>query len=94
MARKAAAKKNGSAHPEHRYEDILYEVKDQVAWVTINRERVHNAFREQSLDEMIDALKSTREDPSIACAVVTGKGDKAFSAGGDFFAGADHVGDA
>jgi enoyl-CoA hydratase/carnithine racemase len=32
------------------------------------------------------ALASTREDPSIACAVVTGAGDKAFSAGGDFFA--------
>jgi dihydroxynaphthoic acid synthetase len=68
------------------YRDILYEVKDQVAWVTINRERVLNAFREQSLDEMTDALKSTREDPSIACAVVTGAGDKAFSAGGDFYA--------
>jgi enoyl-CoA hydratase/carnithine racemase len=35
---------------------------------------------------MIAALKSTREDPSIVCAVVTGAGDKAFSAGGDFYA--------
>jgi enoyl-CoA hydratase/carnithine racemase len=35
---------------------------------------------------MIDALKSTREDPSIVCAVITGKGDKSFSAGGDFYA--------
>jgi naphthoate synthase len=92
MARKAAKKaatkagNNGSARTQHRYDDILYEVKDQVAWVTINRERVRNAFREQTLDEMIDALKGTREDPSIACAVVTGKGDKAFSAGGDFYA--------
>ena len=68
------------------YRDILYEVKDQVAWVTINRPRVLNAFREQSLDELIDALKATRDDPSIACAVVTGAGDKAFSAGGDFYA--------
>src|SRR3984957_20580564 len=68
------------------YQDILYEVKDQVAFVTINRPRVLNAFREQTLDEMIDALKATRDDPSIACAVVTGAGDKAFSAGGDFYA--------
>ena len=71
---------------KRHYADILYEVKDQVAWVTINRPRVLNAFREQTLDELIDALKSTREDPSIACAVVTGAGDKAFSAGGDFYA--------
>ena len=45
-----------------------------------------NAFREQTLDEMIDAVKLTREDPSIACVVFTGAGDKAFSAGGDFYA--------
>jgi naphthoate synthase len=68
------------------YGDILFEVQDGVAWLTINRPRVQNAFREQSLDEMIQALRSTREDPSIACAVVTGAGDTAFSAGGDFHA--------
>jgi dihydroxynaphthoic acid synthetase len=80
MAAKTKKSKN------RKYTDILYEVKDQVAWITINRERVLNAFREQTLDEMIDALKSTREDPSIVCAVVTGKGSKSFSAGGDFYA--------
>jgi dihydroxynaphthoic acid synthetase len=68
------------------YSDILFEVKDQVAWITLNRPRVLNAFREQTLDQMIDAVKSTREDPTIACVVFTGAGDKAFSAGGDFFA--------
>jgi dihydroxynaphthoic acid synthetase len=68
------------------YSDILFEVKDQVAWVTINRPRVLNAFREQTLDQMTEALKSTREDPTIACAVITGAGDKAFSAGGYFYA--------
>jgi dihydroxynaphthoic acid synthetase len=68
------------------YRDILFEVKDNVAWVTINRPRVRNAFREQTLDELADALSSTRHDPSIAVAVVTGAGDKAFSAGGDFHA--------
>ncbi len=69
-----------------KYQDILFKVENQVAWITINRPRALNAFREQSLDEMIDAFKTTREDPSIACAVVTGTGDKAFSAGGDFYA--------
>src|SRR5689334_25418996 len=89
MAEKAATATRKSKAPKRmtrRYSDILYEVKDQVAWITINRPRVLNAFREQSLDEMIDALKSTREDPSIVCAVITGAGDKSFSAGGDFFA--------
>jgi dihydroxynaphthoic acid synthetase len=81
-----AASKPAAPSVAGGYQDILYEVKDQVAWVTINRPRVLNAFREQTLDEMIDALKSTREDPAIVCAVVTGAGDKSFSAGGDFFA--------
>ena len=84
-ARKAA-KPSAPKSITRNYQDILYEVRDQVAWVTINRPRVLNAFREQTLDEMIAALKSTREDPSIVCAVVTGAGDKSFSAGGDFFA--------
>ena len=68
------------------YGDILFEVTDGVAWLTIHRPRFQNAFREQTLDEMIHAFRSTREDPSIACAVVTGSGDTAFSAGGDFHA--------
>ena len=42
-----------------QYKDITFEVKDQVAWVSINREEVMNAFREQTLDAMIDALSST-----------------------------------
>ncbi len=78
--------KRKKAAKASQYSDIRYAVKNQVAWVTINRPRVLNAFREQTLDQMIAALKSTREDPSIVCAVVTGAGDKAFSAGGDFYA--------
>ena len=66
------------------YKEILFEVTNDIAWITINRPQVRNAFREQTLDELIEAVKSTREDPSIVAAVVTGAGDKAFSAGGDF----------
>ena len=66
------------------YKEILFEVANDVAWITINRPQVRNAFREQTLDELIEAVKSTREDPSIVSAVITGAGDKAFSAGGDF----------
>src|ERR1051326_7460294 len=89
MAKSAASATRKSKVPKRttrHYTDILYEVRDHVAWATINRPRVLNAFREQTLDELIDALKSTRADPSIACAVITEPGDKAFSAGGDFYA--------
>jgi dihydroxynaphthoic acid synthetase len=87
MARKSVTKKSKqSSGAKRRYGDILYEVKDSVAWITINRPSVLNSFREQTLDELIDAFKSTKEDPSIVCAVVTGAGEKSFSAGGDFYA--------
>ncbi len=75
-----------STQPASAYGDILFEVSNNVAWVTINRPRARNAFREQTLDEMINAFRSIRNDPSIVCAVVTGAGDQAFSAGGDFHA--------
>jgi len=69
---------------ERKYNEILFELKDDVAWITINRPQVLNAFREQTLDELIEAVKSIREDASIVAAVITGSGDRAFSAGGDF----------
>ena len=71
---------------DRKYEDILFEVRNGVAWLTINRPQTRNACREQTLDELTEAFRSTRDDPSIACAVVTGAGDKAFSSGGDFYA--------
>ncbi len=70
--------------PDGKFVDILYEVVDQVAWITIDRPHVLNAIRELTLDEIIYALRLTRNDPSIACAVITGAGDEAFCSGGDF----------
>lgn len=68
------------------FKDVKFEVIDQVAWVTIDRPRYLNAFREHTLDEIVRALRSVREDPTIVAVVITGTGDKAFSAGGDFHA--------
>jgi enoyl-CoA hydratase/carnithine racemase len=67
------------------YAEILYEKRDDAAWIGINRPEVRNAFREQTLDELAHALESTRQDPTIVAAVVYGVGGH-FSAGGDFHA--------
>jgi len=67
------------------YSEILYEVRNDAAWIGINRPEVRNAFREQTLDEIAHALNLTREDPTIVAAVVYGT-DGHFSAGGDFHA--------
>ncbi len=68
---------------EQEYRDVLYRVEDGVAWVTLNRPEVLNAFREQTLDELMDAFNRTRDDPTIAVVVLTGTG-RSFSSGGDF----------
>lgn len=67
------------------YSEIVYERRNDAAWIGINRPEVRNAFREQTLDEIADALNSTREDPTIVAAVLYGV-DGHFSAGGDFHA--------
>lgn len=65
------------------YTDILFEKKEGVAKITINRPKVYNAFRPLTNQEMLDAFKICREDNSIRVVILTGAGDKAFCSGGD-----------
>ncbi|MBI3636004.1 MAG: enoyl-CoA hydratase/isomerase family protein, partial [Candidatus Rokubacteria bacterium] len=65
------------------YTDILYEKKDGVAWVTINRPETRNAFRTKTVHELEDAFLDARWDPSVGVVVLTGAGDRAFCSGGD-----------
>jgi 2-ketocyclohexanecarboxyl-CoA hydrolase len=65
------------------YQDLLYEIKDGAAWITINRPDKYNAFRGQTCDELIHAINKAGWDKSIGAIVLTGAGDKAFCTGGD-----------
>ena len=65
------------------FEDILYEVKNGVAWITINRPEKMNAFRGTTCDEIIKALNKAGYDRSVGCIVLAGAGEKAFCTGGD-----------
>ena len=66
------------------YQDIRYEHSGTgIAKVTINRPRVHNAFRPLTVRELIDAFARIRDDSSIGCVLLTGEGEKAFCSGGD-----------
>ena len=65
------------------YEDILYDVRNAIARITINRPEKYNAFRGKTCDELIQALNRAGWDKSIGVIVLTGAGDKAFSTGGD-----------
>jgi enoyl-CoA hydratase/carnithine racemase len=64
-------------------EAVLYEVRDRVAWVTINRPEARNALNKAARDGIRDAFVRFNGDDNAAVAVLTGTGDKAFCAGGD-----------
>jgi 2-ketocyclohexanecarboxyl-CoA hydrolase len=65
------------------FEDILYEVRNGVAWIIINRPEKMNAFRGTTCDELIKALNKAGYDKSIGAIVLAGAGEKAFCTGGD-----------
>lgn len=65
------------------YEDILFDVRDGAAWITINRPDKMNAFRGRTCDELIHAINKAGYDNSIGVIVLAGAGDRAFCTGGD-----------
>ena len=65
------------------YKDLLFEVRDGVARITINRPEKYNAFTPQTCEELIDAFKRAGWDKSVAVIVLAGAGDRAFCTGAD-----------
>jgi naphthoate synthase len=68
---------------EGEYEDILYEVGDGIAKISINRPEVRNAFRPPTLAELRDAFNRARDDTEVSTIILTGAGTEAFCSGGD-----------
>ena len=64
-------------------EFIRYEKRDRIAYVTINRPEVYNALHPMANQELSDIFDEFAANPELWVAIVTGAGDKAFSAGND-----------
>jgi E-phenylitaconyl-CoA hydratase len=62
---------------------LLYEVRDKIAYITINRPEALNAMDPETYQELSEAWIDVRDNPDIWVAIITGAGDKAFSAGAD-----------
>jgi naphthoate synthase len=70
--------------PHPGFEDVRYETSgDGIAKITIARPEVHNAFRPQTVAELIRAFDLARDDGTIGAVILTGAGDRAFCSGGD-----------
>ena len=65
------------------YKDITYEVGTNAVRITINRPEVFNAFRTQTVEELILAFRRADEERSVNTVIFSGAGDKAFCTGGD-----------
>jgi 2-ketocyclohexanecarboxyl-CoA hydrolase len=65
------------------YTDLLYEERDGIATITINRPDKLNAFRGKTCDELLDALNRAAWNNAIGVIVLTGAGTRAFCTGGD-----------
>jgi len=65
------------------FENLRYEKKNQIAFVTISRPKVLNALNALTLNELDRAFQFVRDDDDVRVAILTGAGDKAFVAGAD-----------
>jgi enoyl-CoA hydratase/carnithine racemase len=74
--------------------DLIYEVKDKAAWITINRESRRNALTPEMIDPFYDCFGRAESDDDVRVVCLTASGDKAFCSGLDLASGGggqDHV---
>ena len=65
------------------FADIKYQMADGMAKITINRPQVRNAFRPQTIIELIEAFNCARDNEEVGVIIFTGEGTEAFCSGGD-----------
>ncbi|HXC47811.1 MAG TPA: enoyl-CoA hydratase-related protein [Candidatus Sulfotelmatobacter sp.] len=65
------------------FENLLYEKKDGIGWITFNRPKVLNALNRKTVEEFQQVLIGARDDASVRVLILTGSGAKAFVAGAD-----------
>ena len=65
------------------FETIIFEKSQGVAWVTLNRPRVLNAYNVQMRDDLYEVLTAVKDDPEITVVIFKGVGERAFCVGAD-----------
>ncbi len=65
------------------YENLIYEKKDSIGYITFNRPKVLNALNRKTMEELGDVLAAARDDEGVRVLILTGAGEKAFVAGAD-----------
>lgn len=66
-----------------KYQNLISEVKENILYVTINREKALNALNKDTLSELADVIAYANNTPQVRAVIITGAGEKAFVAGAD-----------
>ena len=64
-------------------EKVLYEVRNQTAWITLNRPESLNAVNREMVRSIVDYCRAAEEDPNVQVVIFKANGERAFSVGGD-----------
>src|ERR1700742_3698794 len=64
-------------------QNVLYEKKGPIAYLTLNRPKVLNALNTKTWEDLRTAFEAARDDQEVRGVILTGAGDKAFIAGAD-----------
>jgi enoyl-CoA hydratase len=75
-----AIRDSGERMPDDK---ILYEVKDKIAWITLNRPDSLNAVNREMVKSIVEYCRRAEEDPHVQVVIFKGNGERAFSVGGD-----------
>jgi enoyl-CoA hydratase/carnithine racemase len=65
------------------FETIIYEKRDNIAWIVLNRPQALNAYNVRMRDELYEVLGAIQDDPEVLVTILKGAGEKAFCAGAD-----------
>jgi len=65
------------------YENLLFEKRAPIAFVTVNRPTVLNALNRKTVEELLDCFVKVRDDAEVRVAILTGSGEKSFVSGAD-----------
>ena len=65
------------------YQNLIYEVKEQIAHITVNRPQVLNALNRATVNDLNAAFEAARADAGVRVLIITGVGEKSFVAGAD-----------
>lgn len=66
-----------------KLDNVIYEKKGPIAYVTLNRPRVLNALNKATINDLRVAFEDSRDDAAVRGVILTGAGEKAFAAGAD-----------